>query len=74
MGRRRAAFAEGIAEEEQRYAQALRDIRRYYALAATEELGGRAVATYEALPPHQRGVLSPSEGRPRTDKAAPEGS
>src|SRR5215218_8327035 len=27
MGRKRAAFAEGIAEEEQRYAQALRDIR-----------------------------------------------
>jgi len=27
MGRKRAAFAEGIAEEEQRYAQVLRDIR-----------------------------------------------
>jgi hypothetical protein len=27
MGRKRAAFAEGIAEEEQRYAQVLREIR-----------------------------------------------
>jgi hypothetical protein len=27
MGRKRAAFPEGIAEEEQRYAQVLRDIR-----------------------------------------------
>jgi hypothetical protein len=27
VGRKRAAFAEGIAEEEQRYAQVLRDIR-----------------------------------------------
>jgi hypothetical protein len=27
MGRKRTAFAEGIAEEEQRYAQVLRDIR-----------------------------------------------
>ena len=27
MGRKRAAFAEGVAEEEQRYAQVLRDIR-----------------------------------------------
>jgi DNA-binding transcriptional regulator YiaG len=27
MGRKRAAFAEGIAEEEQQYAQVLRDIR-----------------------------------------------
>ena len=27
MGRKRAAFAEGIAEEEQHYAQVLRDIR-----------------------------------------------
>jgi hypothetical protein len=27
MGRKRAAFADGIAEEEQRYAQVLRDIR-----------------------------------------------
>jgi hypothetical protein len=27
MGRKRAAFPEGIAEEEQRYAQLLRDIR-----------------------------------------------
>jgi transcriptional regulator with XRE-family HTH domain len=27
MGRKRAAFAEGVAEEEQRYAQVLREIR-----------------------------------------------
>jgi hypothetical protein len=27
MGRKRASFAEGIAEEDQRYAQVLRDIR-----------------------------------------------
>jgi hypothetical protein len=27
MGRKRAAFAEGITEEEQQYAQVLRDIR-----------------------------------------------
>jgi transcriptional regulator with XRE-family HTH domain len=27
MGRKRAAFAEGIAEEEQQYAQILRDLR-----------------------------------------------
>jgi hypothetical protein len=27
MGRKRAAFPEGIAEEERRYAQVLRDIR-----------------------------------------------
>jgi transcriptional regulator with XRE-family HTH domain len=47
LGRKRAAFAEGIGEEEQRYAQVLRDIRdlRGEAQQALGRLIGWSVST-----------------------------
>ena len=42
MGRKRGAFAEGIAEEDQRYAQVLRDIRDLR--GETQQALGRCLA------------------------------